>query len=107
MGSPAKTVKKVIKLAPNLVKETAKATGIIEKPKAPAPKVEPKAPVQAAAESITKPSAVTPKAAVASGDSEMAATGAQTRRRRARGIATGARGVTGKARVARKTLLGE
>lgn len=104
MGSPTKTVKRVIR---NVASPVAKAAGLVDKPKAPAPKVEPKAPVQAAAESITKPSAVTPKAAVASGDSEMAATSAQARRRRARGIATGARGVTGQARVARKTLLGE
>lgn len=50
--------------------------------------------------------AVKPKATVGY-DSEMAADSAQTRRRRARGIATGSRGVTGQARVSRKTLLGE
>lgn len=48
----------------------------------------------------------TPKAAVGAG-SEMTADSAQTRRRRARGIATGSRGVTGQARVSRKRLLGE
>ena len=49
----------------------------------------------------------TPKAAVPAGESEMAATSDQTRRRRARGIATGSRGVTGSARTTRKRLLGE
>jgi len=50
-----------------------------------------------------KPAAVTP----ASGESEMAQTSQQYRRRRARGIRTSSQGVTGGARVERKTLLGQ
>tara|TARA_R100000426_G_C4806360_1_gene104704 strand:+ start:575 stop:895 length:321 start_codon:yes stop_codon:yes gene_type:complete len=50
-----------------------------------------------------KPAAVTP----ASGESEMAQTSQQYRRRRARGIRTSSQGVTGRARVERKTLLGQ
>jgi len=43
----------------------------------------------------------------ASGESEMAQTSQQYRRRRARGIRTSSQGVTGGARVERKTLLGQ
>jgi acyl-CoA thioesterase len=50
-----------------------------------------------------KPATVTP----ASGESEMAQTSEQYRRRRARGIRTSSQGVTGRARVERKTLLGQ
>lgn len=50
-----------------------------------------------------RPAAATP----ASGESEMAQTSQQYRRRRARGIRTSSQGVTGQARVERKTLLGQ
>ena len=50
-----------------------------------------------------RPATVTP----ASGESEMAQTSQQYRRRRARGIRTSSQGVTGSARVERKTLLGQ
>ena len=50
-----------------------------------------------------RPAAVTP----ASGESEMAQTSQQYRRRRARGIRTSSQGVTGQARVQRKNLLGQ
>ncbi|BAQ86505.1 hypothetical protein [uncultured Mediterranean phage uvMED] len=48
-----------------------------------------------------------PTAVPASGESEMAQTSQQYRRRRARGIRTTSQGVTGRARVERKTLLGQ
>ena len=50
-----------------------------------------------------RPTTVTP----ASGESEMAQTSQQYRRRRARGIRTSSQGVTGRARVETKTLLGQ
>lgn len=108
MGGASRVVRKAIRKAAKPIAQVAKAAGIAETPKAPEPpRVEPKAPAQAAAEAVTSSPSVTPKASVAYGGSEMAADSNQTRRRRARGIRTSARGVTGAARTARKTLLGE
>lgn len=108
MGGASRIVKKAVKRVAKPVTQVAKAAGIVETPKAPEPpKVEPKAPAKAAAETITSSPSVTPKGAVAYGGSEMTADSNQTRRRRARGIQTSSRGVTGTARTARKTLLGE
>ena len=116
MGGVRRVTKKAmglgLKTIAKPVTQVAKAAGIVDTPKAPEPpRVEPKAPAkapaQAAAESVTSSPRVTPKASVAYGGSEMTADSNQTRRRRARGIRTSARGVTGAARTARKTLLGE
>jgi len=109
MGQP----RQIVKLAKKAVSPVAKAAKLVDKPKAAEP-VTPKpaeaAPAKTMTEAATSYNAtqsVTPKASVAAGESEMAATSDQTRRRRARGIATGSRGVTGAARTTRKRLLGE
>lgn len=123
MGGVSRSIRKVAKkvtkpiaqvaAAVPVVKEVAKA---VTKPGRPdtfagAPKEVVSAAADQAKQTImetagTPLGAVKPKATVGY-DSEMAADSAQTRRRRARGIATGSRGVTGQARVSRKTLLGE
>jgi len=118
MGGASRIVRRAVKTVAKPVTQVAQAAGIMPKSfsqmggeelavvKSKAA-VKPKAPAQAAAESVTSSPSVTPKASVAYGGSEMAADSNQTRRRRARGIQTSARGVTGTARTARKTLLGE
>jgi len=112
MGQPRQIVK-LAKKAVSPVAKTLKEAVDMGSPKPTAP-VTPKpaeaAPAKTMTEAATSYNAtqsVTPKASVAAGESEMAATSDQTRRRRARGIATGSRGVTGSARTTRKRLLGE
>lgn len=123
MGGVSRSIRKVAKkvtkpiaqvaAAVPVVKEVAKAATKPGRPDtfAGAPKEVVSATADQAKQTImetagTPLGAVKPKATVGY-DSEMAADSAQTRRRRARGIATGSRGVTGQARVSRKTLLGE
>lgn len=123
MGGVARTVRRVAKKVTKPIAEVAAAVPVVKevakavtKPGRPDTFAgAPKEVVSAAADQVkqtltetagTPLGAVTPKATVGA-SSEMAATSAQTRRRRARGIQTSARGLTGTARVARKTLLGE
>lgn len=133
MGGVARTVRRVAKKVTKPIAEVASATPIVKdvmkvandplraiKPGkmlaqqarpdtfAGAPKEVIKAAESQAQQTITEATGLgpKPKAAVGAG-SEMTADSAQTRRRRARGIQTSARGLTGTARVSRKTLLGE
>ena len=97
----ADPIKQVVKLPGRAVGEVLEATGVTQKPSAPArPAATPVAPV-------TEPK-VAPKTAVSlGGEDQMAASQQQTRRRRASGMQTGGRGLTTTARTERKTLLGQ
>ena len=103
----ADPVKQVLKIPGRAVGEVLEATGVIQKPAAPArAAATPVAPVAAPTAESTR--RVAPKAAVSlGGEDQMAATQQQTRRRRASGMQTGGRGLTTQARTERKTLLGQ
>ena len=95
----AKPIQQVTKLPGRVLQET----GIVPKmpSEAPRPAATPVAPVAGQER-------VAPRAAVAAGgEDQMAATGAQTRRRRASGMVTGSQGVTTAAATQKKTLLGQ
>jgi len=115
----AKPVKSAVKTVSNVIEKVAevpvKAVGAAAKAVTPEPTAQ-MAGQQLAAAKAAKPVApvtgptekVKPKSAVSlGGEDQMAATAATTRRRRAGGMQTRSRGLTGSARTQRKTLLGQ
>ena len=104
----AKPVKQVLKLPGRAVGEVLQATGVVPSAAAAPARAAatPVAPVQAPTAEDTR--RVAPKTAVSlGGEDQMAATAETTRRRRASGMQTRSRGLTGAARTLRKTLLGQ
>ena len=105
----AKPVKKVVKTVTKPVKKVvetvAKETGITPDVPTPTTPVAPVTPISPVTEPTEK---IQPKSAVSlGGEDQMKATAETTRRRRAAGMQTRSRGLTGAARTLRKTLLGQ
>jgi len=118
----AKPVKSAVKTVSNVIEKVAevpvKAVGAAAKAVTPEPTAQMAGQQLAAAKAakaakpvapVTGPTRrVTPKSPVSlGGEDQMAATAATTRRRRAGGMQTRSRGLTGSARTQKKTLLGQ
>lgn len=102
----AKPIKSVTKAAGKAVKAVVSP---VAKPVAEA--ILPKPTAQMAGQQVAaaqEAEKVSPKSAVSlGGEDQMRGTRQQARRRRAAGVVTGARGLTGSARTERKSLLGQ